>query len=117
MPQMIMPQPLAKTERAIFMTSEDIILIKQIMATHTPDSYEINVKPIFQIVEDILTNSTITTPDNSSLLTKTEAPREKPNNETLATMLEALSYIINRLSSEAKNRGGVFRENFVVLFS
>lgn len=62
MSQMIMPAlARAKTERANFMASEDIVLIKQIMATHTSDSQEIDVKPIFQIVEDILTTATITT--------------------------------------------------------
>ncbi|KAI5678154.1 hypothetical protein M9H77_09104 [Catharanthus roseus] len=116
MPQMIMPQPLAKTEKAIFMASEDIVLIKQIMATYTLASYKLlsnQFSRLLKIFSPILPQQ----PQIISLLSKTEAPKEKPNTKTFATMPETLSNIINRRFSEAKNRGETFRENFVVLFS
>ena len=38
--------------------SDDNIMVKQIHATHAPDGREFDVKPLFQLVEDILNRAT-----------------------------------------------------------
>lgn len=45
---------LIKGERHLFSSSDDSVVMKQIMATHAPDSREVDVRPILDIVEDIL---------------------------------------------------------------
>lgn len=37
--------------------SDENSMMKQILATHTPDGREVDVKPLFQLVEDILSRS------------------------------------------------------------
>lgn len=38
----------------MFSTSDDSAMTKQVQATHAPDGREIDVKPILQIVDEIL---------------------------------------------------------------
>lgn len=38
--------------------SDDTTMMKQIQATHTPDGREVEVKPIVQVIEDILNHAT-----------------------------------------------------------
>lgn len=42
----------------MFSASDDTAMMKQIQATHAPDGREIEVKPIIQIIEDILRRAT-----------------------------------------------------------
>ena len=51
-------QKLVKSDRSMFMTSDDNVLMKQIQGTHAPDGFEIDVKPLLLIVEDILSRAT-----------------------------------------------------------
>ncbi|TXG49923.1 hypothetical protein EZV62_025798 [Acer yangbiense] len=39
--------------------SDDNIMMKQILATHTPDGSEVEVKTVFQLIEDILNRATL----------------------------------------------------------
>ena len=38
--------------------NDDSTMMKQIQATHTPDGREVEVKPIVQVIEDILSRAT-----------------------------------------------------------
>ena len=43
-----------KKERRMFSSSDDTAMMKQVQATHSPDGREVDVKPIIQIIEEIL---------------------------------------------------------------
>ncbi|KAM0940824.1 putative sieve element occlusion, Thioredoxin-like superfamily, protein SIEVE ELEMENT OCCLUSION [Dioscorea sansibarensis] len=89
---------LIKGERHLFSSSDDSTLTKQIMATHTPDDREVEVKPILYIVEDILKRanpSLILTPQ-----TQLEFLDDTTHRAEVVSMLEALAYTVHRMSSE-----------------
>jgi len=48
------PKMQQRKERRMFSTSDDSAMTKQVQATHAPDGREIDVKPILQIVDEIL---------------------------------------------------------------
>lgn len=45
--------------RSMLTMSDDTMMMKQIQATHTPDGREVEVRPLFGLVEDILNRSTL----------------------------------------------------------
>lgn len=47
----------------MFSSSDDQVMMKQILAAHAPDGREIPVKLFLQIVEDIFHRVTIAAPD------------------------------------------------------
>ena len=49
---------LTRHDRSMITMSDDNIMMKQIHATHAPDGREFDVKPLFQLVEDILNRAT-----------------------------------------------------------
>lgn len=51
---------LIKSERHLFSSSDDAAVLKQILATHAPDSREVDVRPLLHIAEDALRRSTPT---------------------------------------------------------
>lgn len=51
-------QKLIKHDRSMITMSDDNMMVKQIHATHAPDGREFDVKPLFQLVEDILNRAT-----------------------------------------------------------
>lgn len=51
---------LVKSERHPFSSSDDASVVKQILATHTPDGREVDVRALLHIVEDVLQRSTPT---------------------------------------------------------
>lgn len=51
-------QQLIKSDRGMVSMSDDNVMMKQIIATHTPDGREVDVKPLFFLVEDILNRAT-----------------------------------------------------------
>lgn len=51
-------QQLIKSDRGMVAMSDDNIMMKQIIGTHTPDGREVDVKPLFFIVQDILNRAT-----------------------------------------------------------
>ncbi|CAL5370181.1 unnamed protein product [Camellia sinensis] len=65
------------------------MLMKQIQATHAPDGHEINVRFIFQIVEDILTRSGMHAPSSVSILFK--CIEGKDDHQVAALMFNMLS--------------------------
>ena len=53
-------QQLIKRDRGMMTLSDDNMMVKQIHETHAPDGREFNVRPLFQLVEDILNRATLT---------------------------------------------------------
>ncbi|KAH7670650.1 Sieve element occlusion C-terminal protein [Dioscorea alata] len=89
---------LIKGERHLFSSSDDSVVMKQIMATHAPDSREVDVRPILHIVEDILQRA------NPSYIlmpqTQLELVEAGTHPAEVISMLEALAYTVHRMSSE-----------------
>uniref|UniRef100_A0A5B6ZZS7 Protein SIEVE ELEMENT OCCLUSION B-like n=1 Tax=Davidia involucrata TaxID=16924 RepID=A0A5B6ZZS7_DAVIN len=96
-------QQLIKRDRgSMFMASDESVMMKQIQATHSPDGFEIDVRPILHIVEDILKRATMNV--DPILLGSTHAQIElmedKTNQAGAVAMLDALSHTIDRISCE-----------------
>ncbi|XP_011013023.1 PREDICTED: uncharacterized protein LOC105117152 [Populus euphratica] len=95
-------QQLIKSDRGSMLTmSDDNVMMKQIVGTHAPDGREVDVKPLLLLVEDILKRATL---QIDSSLTNSQAPAEMEEDKTyhvnFVSMLDALSYTIDRISSE-----------------
>ncbi|CAL5368373.1 unnamed protein product [Camellia sinensis] len=82
-------EELIKSDRIMFKGTEDTMLMKQIQATHAPDGHEINVRFIFQIVEDILTRSGMHAPSSVTILFK--CIEGKDDHQVEALMFNMLS--------------------------
>lgn len=102
-------QQMTRGDRGTFLSSDDNVMMKQIVATHTPDGREVDVRPLLQIVEDILNRATLNV---DTVATVKEGGLEAVEDRTRQTgftiMIEALSYTIDRLSCEisCKSLGG-----------
>lgn len=118
-------QQLIKNDRNTFTSSDDNILLKQILATHSPDGREIDVRPILHIVEDILNRATLHTESivpgaGVNHTHMPEALEEKAHQAGAVAMLDALSYIIDRISCELAYKclgGGDGHQTTVSLFT
>ncbi|RVW78581.1 Protein SIEVE ELEMENT OCCLUSION B [Vitis vinifera] len=76
-------------------------MMKQIYATHTPDGREVDVKPLFQLVEDILSRaSPAVDPLFLTAQTRVETWDDKTQQASFIAMLEALSFTIDRVACE-----------------
>ena len=51
-------QQLVSSERRMFSASDDSSIMKQIQSSHAPDGREIDVKPILQIIDNVLRHIT-----------------------------------------------------------
>ncbi|KAJ0972808.1 hypothetical protein J5N97_020767 [Dioscorea zingiberensis] len=108
---------LIKGERHLFSSSDDTIVMKQIAATHAPDGREVDVRPILNIIEDILRRATptiIVMPH-----TQLELVEDKVNHYGLTSMLEALAYPIHKISCEITSKcsgGGEAHATTLALF-
>lgn len=49
-----MQQQLVKKDRRMFSSSDDSAMMKQVVATHSPDGREIDVEPILLVIEETL---------------------------------------------------------------
>ncbi|KAG6790058.1 hypothetical protein POTOM_006204 [Populus tomentosa] len=94
-------QQLIKSDRGSMLTMfDDNVMMKQIVGTHAPDGREVDVKPLLLLVEDILKHAT---QQIDSSLTTSQAHAEmedKTSHVNFVSMLDALSYTIDRISSE-----------------
>ncbi|KAL5192083.1 Protein SIEVE ELEMENT OCCLUSION B [Glycine soja] len=93
------PKMQQRRERRMFSTSDDSAMTKQVEATHAPDGREIDVKPILQIVDEILVRFIARTVEGH------EVKRDQDALEMTAAlaefdMLDSLAYIINKISCE-----------------
>ncbi|XP_042413443.1 protein SIEVE ELEMENT OCCLUSION B-like [Zingiber officinale] len=98
---------LIKSDRHLFSASDDSAVIKQIVATHSPDGRDVDTRPLMHLIEDILRRATptvVVTPQ-----AQPELVEEKVNRTEVIGMLEALAYTIHRISCEitCKCSGGV----------
>ncbi|KAF8037640.1 hypothetical protein BT93_B0494 [Corymbia citriodora subsp. variegata] len=89
-------------DRSMITMSDDNVMMKQVMETHTPDGREVDVKPLLYLVDDILNRATL----NAGTTFATTASPYAENMEdrtyqaNFNTMLDAVSYIIERISCE-----------------
>lgn len=49
-----------KGDRHLFSTSDDSVVLKQILGTHSPDGRDVDARPLLRHVEDILQRATPT---------------------------------------------------------
>ncbi|KAJ6949424.1 protein SIEVE ELEMENT OCCLUSION B-like [Populus alba x Populus x berolinensis] len=94
-------QQLIKSDRGSTLTmSDDNVMMKQIVGTHAPDGREVDVKPLLHLVEDILKRATQQI-DTSLTTSQAHAELEdKTLQVNFVSMLDALSYTIDRISCE-----------------
>ncbi|KAG7022698.1 Protein SIEVE ELEMENT OCCLUSION B, partial [Cucurbita argyrosperma subsp. argyrosperma] len=90
---------LAKGNKFMFAISDDNAMMKQITATHDPDDRDVDTRSLLHLVENILKRATLAAdPMGSHELESLE--KTDTNQAGFTTMLEALSYTIDRISSE-----------------
>ncbi|RWW13681.1 hypothetical protein GW17_00022583 [Ensete ventricosum] len=109
---------LIKGDRHLYAKSDDSVVVKQILATHSPDGRDVDVRPLLQLVEDILQRATptvivyLTLECGSNLafcfdLVIGQTPQahlelvdDKAHRPEVVGMLEALAYTIHKISCE-----------------
>ncbi|CAL1358234.1 unnamed protein product [Linum trigynum] len=84
----------------MMMMSDDNVMMKQIAATHAPDGREVDVKPLLVLVEDILNRATLQVDTTLSPIQAKNEIEDKAYQINQVSMLEALSYTIDRVSKE-----------------
>ncbi|KAK7302171.1 hypothetical protein RJT34_13052 [Clitoria ternatea] len=108
-----------RKERRMFSTSDDSAMMKQVQATHAPDGREIDVKPILQVVDEILIQFIARTVEGY------DVRRDQDALEMTAAlaefdMLDSLAFIINKISCELSCKcsgGGDAHASTMVLLS
>ncbi|CAI9302976.1 unnamed protein product [Lactuca saligna] len=86
---------------SIFSASDDNVIMKQVIDTHLPDGTDVDVRPLLDIIQDILRHATINPdPLSSGPHTNGDKPNGKPNQNNAIMMLHSLSHIIEKLASE-----------------
>ncbi|KAE9454187.1 hypothetical protein C3L33_13931, partial [Rhododendron williamsianum] len=82
------------------------IMMKQIMATHTPNGREFGVRPLLHVVEDVMHRATPIIPSIAhATQAQLEALDEKALHCGFSGMLELLPYPINRIARERLSMG------------
>ncbi|CAI0457078.1 unnamed protein product [Linum tenue] len=80
--------------------SDDNVMMKQVQATHAPDGREVDVAPLLHLVEDILNRATLQV-EPPLLAGQAHAEMEEKNHQiSYSIVLDALSYVIDRISCE-----------------
>ncbi|CAL1358233.1 unnamed protein product [Linum trigynum] len=80
--------------------SDDSVMMKQVQATHAPDGREVDVAPLLHLVEDILNHATLQV-EPPLLASQAHAEMEEKNHQiSYSIVLDALSYVIDRISCE-----------------
>lgn len=80
--------------------SDDNMMMKQIQATHAPDGREVDVKPLFNLVEDILNRATFQTDIDETGAQADVEIEDKAQQDGFLAMIDAISYTIDRISCE-----------------
>ncbi|XP_071711702.1 protein SIEVE ELEMENT OCCLUSION B-like [Rutidosis leptorrhynchoides] len=95
-------QQLSRNVRnSIFSASDDDVIMRQVLGTHLPDGTDVDVKPLLNIVEDILHHSTINAdPISSDTDTNGDKLDVKSHHTNVVVILNSLSHIIDKLASE-----------------
>ncbi|KAK1313883.1 hypothetical protein QJS10_CPA06g01249 [Acorus calamus] len=109
---------LIKSERHLFSSSDDSMVMRQIIATHSPDGRDIDTRPLLHVIEDVLRHATptviVATPPDM------EVVEDRMQYAGTMGMLEALAYTIHRISCEISCKctgGGDAHATTVVLFN
>ncbi|KAK1289203.1 hypothetical protein QJS10_CPB18g00534 [Acorus calamus] len=109
---------LIKSERHLFSSSDDSMVMRQIIATHSPDGRDIDTRPLLRVIEDVLHHATptviVATPPDM------EVVEDRMQYAGTMGMLEALAYTIHRISCEITCKctgGGDAHATTVVLFN
>ncbi|WVZ04673.1 hypothetical protein V8G54_018019 [Vigna mungo] len=90
--------------------SDDSVLVKKIVAEHNPEGIEYDVRPLLQIVEDVLIRSTLSSEGaTTGALGRVDHVEDRSYHPGQTNTLEALSAKIDRISCEIsyKTLGGV----------
>ncbi|KAK6250175.1 hypothetical protein SCA6_004180 [Theobroma cacao] len=95
-------QQLLRRERRIFSVSDDNSMMKQIQSTHAPDDRVVDVKPILQIIENVLRH---VTPNIDRALNAADQGHidgfdDRASLAAIDGMLEALAFIVHKISCE-----------------
>ncbi|KAL9993873.1 putative sieve element occlusion [Helianthus debilis subsp. tardiflorus] len=92
---------------SIFSASDDNVIMKQVLDTHLPDGTEVDVKPLVNIVEEILKHATIKAAidvdASTSLVAHTDhvgKMEDRSHQTDTVAMLHLLSHTIDRLACE-----------------
>ncbi|EEF35446.1 protein SIEVE ELEMENT OCCLUSION B [Ricinus communis] len=94
-------QQLIRSDRSMFALSDENSMMKQIQATHAPDGREFDVRPLLNIVADILSRANIPHADTALTASQTHAEMEDKNRQAnFIAMLEALAHVIDRIACE-----------------
>ncbi|KAI9177381.1 hypothetical protein LWI28_014490 [Acer negundo] len=94
-------QHLIKSDhRSMMGMSDDNMMMKQILATHTPDGREVGVKPVFQLIEDILNRATLQVSSGDNAVQAQMEIEDKAQQASFLAMIEAISFAIERISCE-----------------
>ncbi|KAL2965473.1 hypothetical protein AAZX31_16G063200 [Glycine max] len=81
--------------------SDDSVLVKKIVAEHSPEGIEYDVRPLLHIVEDVLIYSTLSSDSaTTAALTRADHVEDRSHRPGHTNMLEALSAKIDRISCE-----------------
>ncbi|KAK8489347.1 hypothetical protein V6N12_055363 [Hibiscus sabdariffa] len=97
-------QLMRSSERRMFSASDDSAMMKQIQSTHSPDGRSIDVKPILQIIDNVLRRLTLNI-DHHALnggQGHMDAIDDMPSSAAMDgnSMLDALAYVIHKISCE-----------------
>ncbi|XP_008464491.2 protein SIEVE ELEMENT OCCLUSION B-like isoform X2 [Cucumis melo] len=84
-----------KTDRRMLYASDDNAMTKQILATHSPDSHKVDVKPILLIVEEVIRHATpdIIGKGNGQL-------DDQLSLAEMDGMLEPLAHVVQKVGAE-----------------
>lgn len=87
--------------RRMFSASDDGTMLKQIEGTHAPDGRDVDVRPILDIVEDVFRRAALSL-DTMVEGNQMDALEDKTTEAAMdaSGMLEALAYIIQKVSYE-----------------
>ncbi|WCJ18066.1 Protein SIEVE ELEMENT OCCLUSION B [Euphorbia peplus] len=93
---------LIKNDRNMLALSDETSMMNQILATHAPDGRDFDVRPLLHVVHDILARATSSaTADTILLPGQSQADLDDKNRQAnFIAMLEALSYVIDRIACE-----------------
>ncbi|GKV07834.1 hypothetical protein SLEP1_g19546 [Rubroshorea leprosula] len=92
--------PPMRSDRSMLTMSDDNVMLKQIQSTHAPDGREVDIKPLFNLVEDILDRAT---QHVDTVFLGSQAKKEieeKAHQANLVASVDSLTFIIDRISCE-----------------
>ncbi|KNA21516.1 hypothetical protein SOVF_042430 [Spinacia oleracea] len=85
----------------LFSASDDTTVLNQLRATHAPDGRDIDVKPLFHIIEDIFYRAAPTIPGSTQgAQAHLDAFDDKAFQAGYGEMIELLAHTINKISNE-----------------